>query len=662
MDDKLKRIEELVKILNEASYAYYNGFEEEMSNYEWDGYRDELEALEKETGYILKDSPTQTVGASEDDLSGNKEPHEYPALSLAKTKSVDDLVKWANHKSIWLSWKLDGLTIVLTYDAGKLTKILTRGNGTIGTNITFLKDAIYDIPKTISYKGHLVVRGEATISYDDFELLNDTIENEDDKYSNPRNLAAGTLALDNPDEVKARFVHLNAFSLVHIDDPINSYEKQMDYLDELGFNTVERERIDDLSKTVEVVEKWTKKVESGSMRIPVDGLVICYDDVIYASQGSLTTHHATRGGYAFKWQDEEMTSTLDHIEWSCAASSITPVAVFDEIQLEGTTVSRASLCNISELDRLNIGNKGSKIVVIKANKIIPKVVRVEEKVGEYHIPELCPVCHAPTTIKKSIKGTRVTKTLHCTNPDCVAKKGKNFARFVSKSGFDMDGLSIKTMLKFINMGYITNFSDLFHLSEHFDVIKELDGFGEKSCQNMETSIESKREVSPINLIYALSIPMIGVDAAKKIVHTIGFDEFLNRMQFNIGFDDIDGIGSEKSQSILTWYQNKVNSDNLDLLLKEVKLKEVSQNNAEGKCANLTFVITGNVETYPNRKALQAYIESQGGKATSSVSNSTNYLINNDVNSSSSKNVKAKQLGVQIISEQTFNEMFGESSN
>ena len=657
MDNKLKRIEELVKILNDASSAYYNGNEEVMSNYEWDAYRDELEALEKETGYILNNSPTQTVGAYEDEMSGNKEPHEYPALSLAKTKSVDDLVKWTNHKSIWLSWKLDGLTLVLTYDKGHLTKILTRGNGTIGTNITFLKNAIYDVPLNIDYKGHLVVRGEATISYDDFEYINDTIDNEDDKYSNPRNLAAGTLALDNPVEVKARMVHLNAFSLVHIDDPINSFGQQMDFLDQLGFHTVERERIDDMSRIQSVVDKWTKTVESGKMRIPVDGLVICYEDVVYASEGSMTSHHATRGGYAFKWQDEEMASVLDHIEWSCAASSITPVAVFNEIQLEGTTVSRASLCNISELDRLNIGDKGSKVVVIKANKIIPKVVRVEEKVGEYHIPEYCPVCGASTVVKKSIKGTRVTKTLHCTNPDCVAKKGKNFARFVSKSGFDMEGLSIKTMLKFINMGYITHFSDLFHLSEHFDVIKELDGFGEKSCHNMQDSIESKREVSPINLIYALSIPMIGLDAAKKIVHTIGFDEFLNRIQLGIGFDDIDGIGIEKSQSILTWYQNKNNADNLDSLLKEVHIQEVKQNDSEGKCANLTFVVTGNVETYPNRKALQAYIESQGGKATSSVSKSTNYLINNDVTSTSSKNKKAQELGIPIISEAQFNEMF-----
>lgn len=651
--EKEKRIKELVEVLNKASEAYYNGADEIMSNYEWDALFDELTELENETGIVLPDSPTQNAGFEEN--LGEKETHEFPALSLAKTKLVDDLISWASDKAIWLSWKLDGLTLVLTYDDGKLTRILTRGNGTVGTNITFLKDAIADIPTAINYQGHMVVRGEATISYTDFEQINDMIEDDDDKYANPRNLASGTLNLDDPAEVKRRRVHFNAFTLVHIDDAISSWGAQMDYLDELGFVTVEREATDALGVS-DVVEKWTKKVENGQMDIPVDGLVICYDDVEYASGGSVTGHHATRAGYAFKWQDEAVDSRLRYIEWSCAVSTISPVAVFEPVQIEGTTVSRASLCNLSEIERLGIG-KECTLSVIKANKIIPKCIAVKDAVGEVEIPTECPVCGHKTEVRISPRSE--TKTLHCTNPNCTAKNVKKFTRFVSKNGMDMDGLSIQTMLKFINNGYIREFADIFHLPEHFEQISNMEGFGEKSCENMKKAIEKSRNIHPVNFIYSLCIPMIGIDAAKKFVSTIGFDEFLHRMEAGQGFEDVEGIGIEKSNSVLEWYNDANNKQMLKNLLSEVNVERVeARDTSSGSCAGITFVITGDVFEFKNRDEFKAYVEEQGGKVTGSVSKKTNYLINNDVESASSKNKKAKQLGVPIISEAEFIDMFG----
>ncbi len=483
---KKQRIEQLVEQLNKASAAYYNGQDEIMSNYEWDGMFDELVTLEKETGYIMAESPTQNAGFEEDG-SGEKEAHEYPALSLAKTKQISELQDWAGKRPIWLSWKLDGLTLVLTYDGGKLTKILTRGNGTIGTNITFLKGAISGFPQKIKYKGHLVVRGEAAISYTDFALINDMIEDDDEKYANPRNLASGTLNLDDPEEVKNRHVKFHAFTLVHLDEEMRSWGARMQFLEEQGCNVVDREATD-AGRLPEAIERWTKKVESGQMDVPVDGLVICYDDTDYAASGSVTGHHATRAGFAFKWQDESVETKLDYIEWSCAASTISPVAVFEPVQIEGTTVSRASLCNLSEIERLGIG-KECTLEVIKANKIIPKCIAVKDAVGEVEIPKECPVCHAPTEIR--ISKNSGTKTLHCTNPDCTAKNVKKFTRFVSKWGMDIDGLSIQTMLKFINEGYIHEFADIYHLKDHFDVISQMEGFGEKSVNNMDKSIEKK---------------------------------------------------------------------------------------------------------------------------------------------------------------------------
>lgn len=653
MEEYQKRCEELVRHLNEASEAYYGGKDEVMSNYEWDAMYDELAALEAATGYILPDSPTQNTGYEES--TGEKEAHEFPALSLAKTKLISELQKWAEDKSIWLSWKLDGLTLVLTYDNGKLTKILTRGNGTIGSNITYLKNSITGFPLRIKYKGHMVVRGEAAISYTDFELINDTIEDDDEKYANPRNLASGTLSLDDPEKVKERHVHFYAFTLVYLEDDIKSWGERMEFLEKAGFAVVEREAAN-AEKLPEVIDRWTKKVENGQMDIPVDGLVICYDDTWYAASGSVTGHHASRAGYAFKWKDVSAKSELLYVEWSCAASTISPVAVFQPVLLEGTTVSRASLCNISEMERLGVGKKCT-LEVIKANKIIPKCIAVTHAVGKFEIPTHCPVCGAETEIRISPKSQ--TKTLHCTNPECSAKHVKKFTRFVSKSGMDIDGLSIQTMLKFMNAGFISEFTDIYHLSDHEEAIKQMEGFGEKSCENMMNAIEKSRQVHPVNFIYALCIPMIGIDAGKKIISNGGFQGFLDRLEEKKGFEDIDGLGPEKSGSVIAWYENNKNQSALKALLKEVTIEKVASGpDEDGKCRGLTFVITGDVHHYKNRDEFKAYVEASGGKVTGSVTSKTNYLVNNDVESTSSKNRKAKELGVPIISEDEFVERFG----
>lgn len=651
--EKEQRIKYLIEQLNLASQAYYNGQNEIMTNFEWDAMFDELTLLEQETGIILEDSPTQRTGMEVE--AGEREEHEFPALSLAKTKQVEELQAWAGDRDIWLSWKLDGLTLVLTYDGGVLTKILTRGNGTAGNNITFLKQAIGGIPLTIAYKGHMVVRGEAVISYSDFDQINDMIEDDDEKYANPRNLASGTLNLDDLEEVKKRHVNFHAFTLVYMDDPILSWGERMKYLVDMNFIVVEHEKTT-ASGLSDVIERWTEKVERGEMDLPVDGLVICYDDTEYAASGSVTGHHATRAGYAFKWADEAVDTRLRYIEWSCAVSTISPVAVFEPVQIEGTTVSRASLCNISEIERLGLGAECT-LSVIKANKIIPKCIAVKDAKGEVVIPETCPVCGASTKIHISPKSG--TKTLHCTNPDCTAKNVKKFTRFVSKQAMDIDGLSVQTMLKFINQGYIREFADLYHLSEHFDEISQMDGFGEKSCTNMNLAIEKSRNVHPVNLIYALCIPMIGIDAGKKIVAEVGFDGFLKRMEEQDDFEDIDGIGLEKSNSILLWYQKKENRMMLEHLLQEIQVEKVEvKDTSAGSCVGQTFVITGDVHQFKNRNEFKAYVEAQGGKVTGSVSKKTTYLVNNDLESASSKNKKAKELGIPIISEDTFVEMFG----
>ena len=647
-------MKQLVEQLNNASQAYYNGEAELMSDYEWDSKFDQLKLLEDETGIVLPDSPTNKV--SEDSISGKKEPHEFPALSLAKTKSVADLEKWASNKPIWISWKLDGLTLVATYDAGKLTKIVTRGDGHIGTNITHLAPAIKGVLPKISEKGHLVIRGEAVISYEDFN--NFLLETESD-YANPRNLASGSLTLKDVDEVKLRHIQWIPFTLVYSDQEILSWGQRMDYLEKLGFQTVEHRFIENPTSVniQEKIDEFTQKVTHKKQPFPVDGLVITYDDTQYASTGSVTGHHATRAGYAFKWQDEYAETVLDHIEWSCAASTISPVAVFQPVELEGTTVQRASLCNISECERLGIGDAGTKLQVIKANKIIPKVIKITEKVGVLNIPDKCPVCGAEAHVVLSESGT---KKLHCSNADCTAKQLKKFARFVSKDGINIDGISEQTVSTFINHGWIRDYADFYHLKDFAYQITSLDGFGKRSVSKLLESIEKSRNTDSRHLLYALSIPLCGFDVAKRLLSKYTFKELMETAKTSL-FDDvfasIDGIGPEKSARFVNWFKDDKNYLKVSNLLKELDVREVEVAEVGTKCAGQTFVITGDVYHYKNRNELKAYIESQGGKVTGSVSKSTTYLINNDAESQSSKNKKAHQLGISIITEEQFREKF-----
>ena len=659
-DSLRSRMEVLIAELNAASEAYYGGKEELMSNFEWDAKFDELSALEEQTGLILPDSPTQAVSFSEegDNPDGVKEAHEFPALSLAKTKKVEDLQKWAGDRPVWLSWKLDGLTLVLTYDNGSLSRILTRGNGTVGTNITYMKEAIAGFPLKLSYQGHLVVRGEATISYPDFERINDSLEEDEEKYANPRNLASGTLALDAKHiaKVRERALTFNAFTLVYLEENISSWGERMAFLDKEGFTTVDRELMD-AQHLPEAIARWTERVETGDMLIPVDGLVITYDDTEYASSGSVTGHHATRGGLAFKWQDASAVTTLDHIEWSCAASVITPVAVFDPVRLEGTTVSRASLCNLSELERLGIGeDRKTTLEIIKANKIIPKVISVKSREGSVTVPKECPVCRAPAKITVSGSGT---KTLRCTNASCPAKNLKKFERFVGKNGLDIDGISSETLKDFINEHFIAGYADIFRLSRYADVIREMDGYGDKSCENLMAAIEASRRADPVKLIVAMSIPLIGTDAAQRFIRTLGWQGFLQRLEEGTGFDDLGGIGPERSNSVLSWYADAANKASFRDLLSELTVENVEPSApAQGSCAGLTFVITGDVYTFRNRDEFKAYVEQQGGKVAGSVSGKTSFLVNNDAQSSSSKNRKAAELNVPVITEDEFIARFG----
>lgn len=668
VDDKILRMEQLVKELNEASDAYYNGRGERMTDYEWDARFDELKRLEQETGTTLPDSPTQKV--SEDSITGQKEEHEFAALSLAKTKQAAELVKWAEGLPIWISWKLDGLTLVVTYDDGRLTKVVTRGNGHIGTNITHLAKAINGIPQQIAYQGHTVIRGEAVISYDDFEKF--LMESGED-YANPRNLASGSLTLKDVEEVKQRHIQWIPFTLVHIDDDILSWGDRMAWLEQQGFQTVEHERVEHpgIDAVENVINAFTEKVTSKQNPYPVDGLVICYDDTEYAQTGSVTGHHATKAGLAFKWQDEAADTVLQEIEWSCAASTISPVAIFRPVELEGTTVKRASLCNISECERLGIGTKGTEISVIKANKIIPKVIKVIRTEGTLEIPHECPVCHAKTEIR--ISEASGTKTLHCTNPECPAKQLKKFARFVSKEGMNIDGISEQTLAKFINLGWVSEYADIYDLRSHIRDLANMEGFGEKSASNIMRSIDRSANVEAHRLLYALNIPLCGLDVCKRLLSAYPLDELVAETVKETGdlfepyreassvFAHVNGIGPEKSASFVNWFRDDHNRQRYQRLREKIQVTQVANEPSGSLCEGLTFVVTGDVHHYKNRNELKAYIESQGGRVASAVSGSTSFLINNDVTSTSGKNQKAHQLGIPIISEDEFMERFTDQS-
>ena len=669
MQEKVQRMQLLIEELNQASDAYYNGKAELMSDHEWDARFDELKRLEEETGEILPDSPTQKV--SEDHVEGQKEEHEFPALSLAKTKQITDLEKWAEGRPIWISWKLDGLTLVVTYDNGQLTKVVTRGNGHIGTNITHLSKVISGIPQRISEKGHVVIRGEAVISYEDFN--NFLIESGED-YANPRNLASGSLTLKDIEEVRRRHIQWIPFTLVHTDRDLVSWGERMSFLEKNGFSTVEHESVDNptTANIQALVDRFTAIVTGDTTlsspnrkgqgaSFPVDGLVVCFDDTDYAQTGSVTGHHATRSGMAFKWQDEAAETELDHIEWSCAASTISPVAVFRPVELEGTTVKRASLCNISECERLNIGSKGTRISVIKANKIIPKVIHVIEKAGQLEIPAQCPVCHHETKIVESESGTR---KLQCTNPTCPAKQLKKFARFVSKEGMNIDGISEQTLSRFVNLGWIQEYADIFRLRDHIREIAHLDGFGERSASNIMRSIDKARHVEAQRFLYALSIPMVGIDVCKKLLGAYPLEELIMKAREATEtefFSHIPGIGPEKSSTFINWFKNDDNFQIVSRLLEFIKVSHTQPQRAGQKCEGMTFVITGDVHHFKNRNELKAYIESQGGKVAGSVSGSTSFLINNDVTSTSGKNKKAQELNIPILSEDDFIEQFGSTA-
>lgn len=654
--DKQDQMRQLVAQLNQASEAYYNGNGELMTDYEWDAKFDQLKQLEEETGEILPESPTNKV--SEDTLVGQKEEHEFAALSLAKTKNIQELVKWSEGKDVWISWKLDGLTLVVTYDNGKLTKVVTRGNGHIGTNITHLAPAINGICPTIQEKGHLVIRGEAVISYEDFERF--ILENDAD-YANPRNLASGSLTLKDIEEVKLRRITWIPFTLVYTEHSILSWGQRMTFLQEQGFKVVESQEVirPQIDAIQAAIDSFTEKVTNKQNPYPVDGLVVAYDDTIYAASGSITGHHATRAGLAFKWQDESADTTLDHIEWSCAANKISPVAVFSPVELEGTTVRRASLCNISECERLGIGGQGTKLQVIKANKIIPKVIKITESIGTLAIPEICPVCSAPTTIVKSDRGV---KTLHCTNQECTAKQLKKFARLVCKEGLNIDGISEQYVARFINENFIKEYADFYHLRDHANEIASFDGFGKKSVHKILENIEKSRQTDGVHLLYALNIPLCGLEVAKRLMGKFELKELIETARttlFEDEFASIDGIGPEKSSKFITWMKNDTHYMHLQNLLKELYIQQEDRRMQGTRCSNMTFVITGDVHIYKNRNELKAYIEQQGGKVTGSVSKHTNFLINNDALSGSTKNKKAHELGIEIITEEQFHEKFVE---
>ena len=660
MPDRQEQIIKLVRELNRASDLYYGGEEPIMSDYEWDKKFNELKELEDRTGYILPDSPTQSIGTEKSEADGKKEVHEFWAPSLNKTKEIENLQKYAGTREVWLSWKLDGITLVATYDFGKLTKLMTRGNGTIGTNVTCLARYIFDLPMEIPYRGHLVVRGEGLISYRDFERINDNLPDGVSPYENPRNLIAGTLkpGSNTPTIIRDRHVIFRPFTLVHVDKKIRSWGERMAYLKELGFITVDHERTTakDIPK---VVDEWTHRVGRGEIEYPVDGLVITYDDTDYAASGPVNGRFATNAGIALKWRDKEATTTLRDIEWTCGINNITPVAVFDPVRLEGTTVKRASLCNISEMYRLGIGaNDITTLKVIKANMIIPKCIAADPHGTKFTIPSKCPVCDAPTFIHQT--DILSPQILRCTNPDCTAKQVRKFSRFVSRAGMDINGLSTKSLMRLINMGLIREFPDIYKLYNFRDYVWETDGFGAKMFDKILDQIESSRYVHPVNFLYSLCIPMIGQDAAKKIVDELGTTDMLKAITMETDLSDIPGIGYEKSNAIKNWVDNDSNQDMLDELLNEVTIKNLEPfPKGSGLCDGMIFVITGGLNKFSNRQELKEKIETMGGRVSESMSRNTTYLINNDLSSMSSKNQKAMEYSVPILTEDDFIDKFVE---
>ena len=652
MDEKISRMKELAATLTAAAKTYYQESREIMSNYEYDKLYDELVELEKETGVVLSKSPTQNVGYEV--LSElPKERHESPMLSLDKTKSTADLQEWLGDQTGILSWKLDGLTVVLTYSGGTLKKAVTRGNGEIGEVITSNARVFANVPVTISFQGELVLRGEAVIRYSEFNRINEAIDDVDAKYKNPRNLCSGSVRQLNSQITAERNVNFEAFALVTAEgvDFKNSRKEQFEWLKRQGFDVVEYKTV--TAETLpEAVEEFAEAVSGYD--IPSDGLVLLLDDIAYGESLGRTAKFP-RNAIAFKWADEIKETKLEYIEWSPSRTGlINPVAVFEPVELEGTTVSRASVHNLSIMESLALG-EGDTITVYKANMIIPQIADNLTRSGKIRIPEECPVCGGKTEVRQ----VGDVRSLYCTNPDCQAKRIKSFALFVSRDALNIDGLSEATLEKFIGAGFIKEFADIFHLDRHEETITQMEGFGRKSYDNLIRATETASHTTLARMVYGLGISGIGLANAKMLCRKFKFD--FDRMRHATAEEliEVDGIGGVLADAWIRYFDDEKNQEIVDHLLSELTFEKEEESTEEAIFEDMTFVITGSVEHFANRKELQEAIEVRGGKATGSVTSKTTNLINNDVASNSSKNKKAKDLGVPIISEEEFIKMLGE---
>lgn len=645
---KNERMKELVSLLNKASRAYYQEAQEIMSNYEYDRLYDELKELEDELGITLSNSPTVNVGY-EVVSELPKERHESPMLSLDKTKEVEELKNFVGDQKVLMSWKMDGLTVVLTYRDGKLYKAVTRGNGEVGEVITNNAKVFKNVPVQIAYQGELILRGEAVIGYKDFEKINQEIEDVDARYKNPRNLCSGSVRQLNNQITAKRNVMFYAFTLVQADgvDFQNSRACQMEWLKSQGFTTVEYYMV--TRDTVEdEVAKFSSKISENDF--PSDGLVLTYDDIAYGRSLGRTAKFP-RDSFAFKWQDEIRETVLREIEWSPSRTGlINPVAIFDPVELEGTTVSRASVHNISIMEELELGI-GDRIEVYKANMIIPQIAENLTRSGVKDIPCKCPVCQGETKIRQ----VGNAKALYCMNPECQAKHVKSFALFVSRDALNIEGLSEATLEKFVSRGYIHTFADIFHLDQYKEKIQKMEGFGEKSYKKLTESIEKARTTTLPRVIYSLGIAGIGLANAKVICRELKYDvESLLKVSEE-ELNEIQGVGEVLAKAFVGYFADAKHVENFRRLLNELTIPEetvTKQQIFEG----VNFVITGSVKHFANRGEVKELIESLGGKVTGSVTSKTNYLINNDVTSTSSKNKKANELGIPIISEETFLEL------
>lgn len=649
MQNKQTRMRELVEELNQAGKAYYQEDREIMSNLEYDKLYDELQALEEELGTVLSNSPTVHVGyESLNELP--KEAHETPMLSLDKTKDVETLRDFIGEHNTLLSWKMDGLTIVLTYEEGHLIKAVTRGNGAVGEVVTNNASKFVNLPLQIPYKERLVLRGEAVITYSDFEKINDEIEDVEAKYKNPRNLCSGSVRQLNNEITARRNVRFYAFGLVSAEkvDFKNSRREQMEWIKNQGFQIVEYRQVTGATLD-EAMEYFSRQV--GENDFPSDGLVAIYDNISYGESLGRTAKFP-RNAFAFKWADELRETTLIEMEWSASRTGlINPVAIFQPVELEGTTVSRASVHNISIVKELELGI-GDKIEVYKANMIIPQIARNLTRSGALPIPEECPVCQGETNIHKE----NDVEALYCTNPECPAKKVKAFALFVSRDAMNIEGLSEATLEKFIAKGYLKEFGDLYQLSQYEEEIVDMEGFGRKSYDNLIGSIEKSRQTSLPKVLYSLGILNIGLANAKVICKAFQYDLDKIQKAEEEDISAIDGIGPVIARSLKDYFNDQEKMRMLNHLLEYLELEQV-ETEAEQSFAGMNFVITGSVNHFANRGEIKELIESMGGKVTGSVTSKTNYLINNDTTSNSSKNKKAKDLGVPIISEEEFMAMY-----